>query len=93
MDCDGQFGTLLDLRDCFGRDSSLGLLADINVTRQFRATTFIDDIVGDLRVADNGCVLLARVDGDTIAGYVWVDFKHSYQLVRLRVDTGPSAYL
>lgn len=58
----------LDLGDGLGRKSILGVLSDVDISRQFRAATLVDDIGLDFRIADDGGVLLAGVDGYAVAG-------------------------
>lgn len=65
----------LDLGDGASGKHVLGVLADIDVTRQFSSSTFIHDVGCDFRISDDGCVLLARVDRGAISWESEIDWK------------------
>lgn len=68
MNGNGELTASLNLSDLSSRKGVLGVLADINVTRQLSAATLVDDVGSDLCVTNDSGVLLARIDSDTVAG-------------------------
>jgi hypothetical protein len=56
-----------DLCHSAGYELVLCFCADIDVSRDLRATAFVHDVGGDFCVANYDCVLLAGTDGCAIA--------------------------
>lgn len=57
-----------DLRNSASRESILRVLANVDVTGQLGSAALVDNIGLNLGVADQGRILLARVDGCAVAG-------------------------
>ena len=62
-----------DLGDALDSELVLGLLADIDVAVDLSTSASVHDVLLDLRVADDGGVLLARRDGGAVTGQGGVD--------------------
>ena len=60
--------TSSDLGNSAGRESILCVLTNVDVTGQLGSAALVDDIGFNLGVANQGRVLLARVDGCAVAG-------------------------
>ena len=66
-------GELLHESSCNLAELVLGLLADIDVAVDLGTSASVHDVLLDLRVADDGGVLLARRDGGAVTGQSRVD--------------------
>ena len=67
--------TRLDLSDGSSGKLVFGVLSDVDVACQLCSAALVDDVRYDFRVADDGCVLLARADGGAISGKGCVDLE------------------
>lgn len=56
----------LHLSDLLGRQGVLRVLANVDVTLQLGSSALIDDVCCDLRVTDQGSILLAWADGSAV---------------------------
>lgn len=75
MNSNGELTTSLNLGDLSSRNGILGVFSDINVTRQLSAATLVDDVGGDLCITNDSGILLARVDSDTVAGDLGINWR------------------
>jgi hypothetical protein len=66
VDCYSHFRAGLDHSDSISSECILGVLSDVDVSAEFGASTFVDDVGCDLRVADDGCVLLTWTDSGAV---------------------------
>lgn len=73
MDGDGHDSACLDRSDAASGQLVFSLLADIDVAVDLGASARVDNVLRNLRVADDGRVLLARRDGGAVASKVLVD--------------------
>lgn len=62
-----------NLSDALGLNSVLSLLANVDVALQLGAATLVDDVGLDLGCADEGGILLARIDGGAVSSDRGVD--------------------
>ena len=90
-DGDSHLRPALNLRDSSGSNGVLRVLSDIDVTRQFRPATLVDDVIRNLRIADDARVLLAWVDSCAIPRQLRLDWSRSQYPVYEKSITG--AYL
>lgn len=67
VDCDGHTSSGLDLGDSFCCNGVLRVLANVDVSREFRPPTLVHDICTDLGISNDGCILLTRADGGTVS--------------------------
>jgi len=67
VDGDSQHGAARNLGHTASSKLVLGLLADVDVTSDLSPSAGVDDVLLDLRVADDGSILLARRDGCAVA--------------------------
>ena len=67
MDGDCDHGAGLDLGHATGCELVLSLLANVNVTGQLSPAAAIDNVLLDLRITDDGSILLARRNGGAVA--------------------------
>jgi len=75
VDGNSEFTTSLNLSDLVGRNSVLSVLTNIDVTRDLSTTTLVHDVGSDLSITNDGSILLARVDGDAVAGNLRIDLE------------------
>jgi hypothetical protein len=80
----GQLRAGLDLGDGAGSQSILRVLAHIDVARELRATAGVDNVGVDLGIADEGGVLLARVDGGAVSCNVGINYARSVVAVGMK---------
>jgi hypothetical protein len=57
----------------------LSLLTNVDVAGDLGSSTRVNNVLGDLRVADDGGILLAWRDGSAVAGNIRVDYDTSVQ--------------
>lgn len=74
MDGDLHDGAGLDLSHTASSELVLSLLTNVDVAVDLGTTTGIDNVGSDLVVSDDGSILLARVDGGTVASNGRVDW-------------------
>jgi hypothetical protein len=80
MNCDSQHGARCNLGHAPSCQLVLGLLPNIDVTVDFGSSARVHNVLRDLGVSDDGCILLARRDCGTIAGYFRVDCRCGEQI-------------
>ena len=73
VDGDLHDSALGDLGDTLDSELVLSLLADVDVAVDLGTSASVHDVLLDLRVADDGGVLLARRDGGAVTGQGRVD--------------------
>lgn len=76
VDGDCQGGASRDLGHATSGEFVLSLLANVDVTSNFSSSTSIDNILGNLLVANDGGILLARRDCGAVTGKLGVDYSN-----------------
>lgn len=72
VDGDGNLATSSDLSNSASRESILCVLTNVDVTGQLSSAALVDNVGLNLGVANQGSILLARVDGCAVAGNLGV---------------------
>lgn len=75
VDSHSDLATGLDLSHLASRKGILSVLANVDVARQLSATTLVDDVGSDLCITNDGGILLARVDGHTVASNLGINCR------------------
>lgn len=73
VNSDSNLATSLDLSHSARRQGILCVLSNIDVSFQFRATALIGNVGHNFGVADDGGILLARIDTDAVTSNGGVD--------------------
>ena len=73
MDGDSQHGARRHLSHTASCKLVLGLLTDVDVAGNLSSSAGVDNVLRDLRVANDGSILLARRDSSAVAGNCRID--------------------